>query len=90
MYASFGLGAAGGAIAVGSVLSHRPREPIIAVSLALFGLALVGFGLLHNVDPAYLGLLAGGAPEGVSPQPRQDTAADSQPARGGRTQVAGR
>jgi predicted MFS family arabinose efflux permease len=53
MYASFGLGAACGAIAVGSVLSHRPREPIIAISLALFGLALVGFGLLHNVDPAY-------------------------------------
>jgi MFS family permease len=53
MYASFGLGAAGGAIAVGSFLSHRPREPVIAVSLALFGIALAGFGLLRNVYPAY-------------------------------------
>jgi MFS family permease len=53
MYASFGLGAAGGAIAVGSVLSHRPREPIIAISLALFGIALAGFGFLHNVNAAY-------------------------------------
>ncbi|HEX3900318.1 MAG TPA: MFS transporter, partial [Mycobacteriales bacterium] len=53
MYASFGLGAAIGAIAVGSFLSHRPREPIIAVSLALFGVALVGFGLLRDVAPAY-------------------------------------
>jgi MFS family permease len=53
MYASFGLGAASGAIAVGSVLSHRPRGPVIAISLALFGVALVGFGLLHDVVPAY-------------------------------------
>jgi predicted MFS family arabinose efflux permease len=53
MYASFGLGAACGAIAVGSVLAGRPREPVIAGSLALFGFALAGFGLLHDVDPAY-------------------------------------
>ncbi|HVW80027.1 MAG TPA: MFS transporter [Mycobacteriales bacterium] len=53
MYASFGLGAACGAIAVGSVLSHRPREPVIAISLAWFGIALVGFGLLRDVGPAY-------------------------------------
>ncbi|HWC35460.1 MAG TPA: MFS transporter [Mycobacteriales bacterium] len=53
MYASFGLGAASGAIAVGSVLAGRPRGPVIAVSLALFGVALAGFGLLRNVDPAY-------------------------------------
>ncbi|MGN6472185.1 MAG: MFS transporter [Mycobacteriales bacterium] len=53
MYASFGLGAACGAIAVGSVLAGRPRGPIIATSLALFGVALAGFGLLRNVNPAY-------------------------------------
>jgi MFS family permease len=53
MYASFGLGAACGAIAVGSVLAGRPRPPVIAVSLALFGAALAGFGLLRDVAPAY-------------------------------------
>lgn len=53
MYASFGFGAACGAIAVGSVLAGRPREPVISTSLALFGIALAGFGLLRQVDPAY-------------------------------------
>ncbi|HVT22589.1 MAG TPA: MFS transporter, partial [Mycobacteriales bacterium] len=53
LYASFGLGAASGAIAVGSVLAGRPREPVIAVSLALFGVALAGFGLLRQPGPAY-------------------------------------
>ncbi|HEX3899970.1 MAG TPA: MFS transporter, partial [Mycobacteriales bacterium] len=53
MYASFGLGAALGAIAVGSVLAGRPREPVVAISLAVFGVALAGFGLLRNVGPAY-------------------------------------
>jgi predicted MFS family arabinose efflux permease len=53
LYASFGLGAACGAIAVGSVLAGRPREPVIAVSLALFGVALTGFALLRQPAPAY-------------------------------------
>lgn len=53
MYASFGLGAAIGAIAVGSVLTGRPREPIIAAALALFGIVLAGFGLLRNINLAY-------------------------------------
>ena len=53
LYASFGLGAASGAIAVGSILVGRPREPVICVSLAVFGVALVGFGLLRQPGPAY-------------------------------------
>jgi MFS family permease len=53
MYASFGLGAACGAIAVGSVLAGRPRKPVITISLAVFGVALAGFGLLRSPAPAY-------------------------------------
>jgi MFS family permease len=53
LYASFGLGAALGAIAVGSFLADKPREPVIVSSLALFGLSLVGFGLLRSAAPAY-------------------------------------
>jgi MFS family permease len=53
MYASFGFGAALGAIAVGSVLAGRPREPVISTSLAVFGLALAGFGFLRDIYPAY-------------------------------------
>jgi MFS family permease len=53
LYATFGLGAATGAIAVGSVLAARPREPVIAGSLALFGVALAGFAVLRHPGPAY-------------------------------------
>lgn len=53
LYACFGLGAMSGAIAVGSVLAGRRREPVIAGSLAMFGLALTGFALLRQPGPAY-------------------------------------
>ncbi|HVT63870.1 MAG TPA: MFS transporter [Mycobacteriales bacterium] len=53
LYACFGLGAMSGAIAVGSVLAGRPRAPVIAGSLALFGIVLAGFSLLRHPGPAY-------------------------------------
>lgn len=53
MYASFGLGATVGAIAVGSILAGGPREPVIAIGLGLFGVALAGFGVLTDVTAAY-------------------------------------
>jgi MFS family permease len=53
LYASFGLGAACGAIAVGSVLVNYRRDRVIAVGLALFSVALLVFGLLRTPAPAY-------------------------------------
>ena len=53
LYACFGLGAASGAIAVGSVLVGYRRDRVIAVGLALFSLSLFAFGLLRAPDPAY-------------------------------------
>jgi MFS family permease len=53
LYACFGLGAASGAITVGSVLVGRPREPVIAIGLALFGVMLAVFAVLRDAAPAY-------------------------------------
>ena len=53
LYACFGLGAACGAIAVGSVLVGYRRDRVIAVCLGLFSLTLLTFGLLRTTDPAY-------------------------------------
>jgi MFS family permease len=53
LFACFGLGAASGAIAVGSILVGRRRDIVIAVGLLCFGVALLGFGLLRSAGPAY-------------------------------------
>jgi MFS family permease len=53
LYACFGLGAACGAIAVGSVLVGYRRDRVIAAGLALFGVMLLVFGLLRTPGPAY-------------------------------------
>src|SRR3954462_5372917 len=53
LYACFGLGAASGAIAVGSVLVGYRRDRVIAVGLALFGVMLLVFALLRTPAPAY-------------------------------------
>ncbi len=53
LYACFGLGAATGAIAVGSVLVGYRRDVIIAIALTMFGAALVGFSLLRTPGPSY-------------------------------------
>jgi MFS family permease len=53
LYACFGLGAACGAIAVGSVLVGYRRDRVVAGGLALFGLMLLAFGLLRTSAPAY-------------------------------------
>jgi MFS family permease len=53
LYACFGLGAASGGIVVGSVLVGRPREPVIAIALAAFGLMLGAFAVLRSAAPAY-------------------------------------
>ena len=53
LYACFGLGAACGAIAVGSVLVNYRRDRVIAAGLALFSVMLLVFGLLRTPGPAY-------------------------------------
>jgi MFS family permease len=53
LYACFGLGAASGAIAVGTVLVGSRRDRVIAVGLALFGAMLLVFGFLRSPGPAY-------------------------------------
>ena len=53
LYACFGLGAASGAITVGSVLVGYRRDRVIAMCLALFSLMLLVFGLLRAPAPAY-------------------------------------
>jgi MFS family permease len=53
LYACFGLGAACGAIAVGSVLVGRRRETVIVAGLVTFGTALLVFAMLHDADAAY-------------------------------------
>jgi MFS family permease len=53
LYACFGLGAASGAITVGSVLVGYSRERVIVIGLAAFGGALLVFSLLRSATPAY-------------------------------------
>lgn len=53
LYALFGLGAAIGAVSVGTVLVGRNRVAIIRVGLVTFAAALVGFGLVGSVAAAY-------------------------------------
>jgi len=53
LFACFGLGAATGAIAVGTVLVNYRREVIIPICLAIFGAMLVLFGLLRDIEAAF-------------------------------------
>jgi MFS family permease len=53
LYACFGLGAAFGAIAVGSVLVGQRRQTVIVAGLVMFGMALLAFAMLRNAAAAY-------------------------------------
>jgi MFS family permease len=53
LYALFGLGAAFGAISVGTVFSALPRTLLIRLGLLGFGVALAVFGLLGDIWEAY-------------------------------------
>lgn len=53
MYACFGLGAALGAVSVGTVLVRRSKPLLVRLGLASFSVMLLGFGLLRSVIPAY-------------------------------------
>lgn len=53
LYACFGLGAALGAVSVGTVLVGHPKPRVVRVALILFGMTLFVFALLRSPAPAY-------------------------------------
>jgi MFS family permease len=53
LYAIFGLGAAIGAAAVGTLLVERSKEKLARAGLAAFAVFLATFGLLRSPTPAY-------------------------------------
>ncbi len=53
LFACFGLGAAVGAISVGTVLVGRSKATAVRIGLALFGLCLAVFAILRDALPAY-------------------------------------
>jgi MFS family permease len=60
LYAAFGLGAASGAISVGTLLAGRSKAPIPRLGLIVFAGLLTGFALLRSDVPAYpLGFVLG-------------------------------
>jgi MFS family permease len=60
LYAAFGLGAATGAISVGTLLAGRSKGPIPRLGLVAFAALLTVFALLRTDPPAYpLGFVLG-------------------------------
>jgi MFS family permease len=53
LYAAFGLGAAAGAVGVGTLLVGRSKPLAVRAGLALFGVVLGVFALLRVAAPAY-------------------------------------
>ena len=54
LFAAFGLGAAVGAVSVGTLLVGRSKADAVRAGLALFGALLAVFGLLRSAPPAYV------------------------------------
>jgi MFS family permease len=61
LYASFGLGAALGSLAIGTVLVERDKATLVRVGLAGFAVAVMVFGLLRHPAPAYIVVFVLGA-----------------------------
>jgi MFS family permease len=53
LYACFGLGAALGAITVGTVFAHRSKAKLLRPGFAAFAAVLAVFALLRSAPPAY-------------------------------------
>jgi MFS family permease len=53
LYACFGLGAACGAVSVGSVFAHRSKAQLIRPGLVAFAVLLASFGLLRVAPAAF-------------------------------------
>jgi MFS family permease len=54
LYALFGLGAASGAISVGTWFAHRPKARLIRPALAVFAVILAAFALVRSPAPAFV------------------------------------
>jgi MFS family permease len=54
LYALFGIGAAAGAMSVGSVFAHRDQATLVRPALVVFAVALGIFGSLRVAAPAYV------------------------------------
>ena len=55
LYATFGLGAALGALTVGSMLAGRSKIALLRPGFVAFAVALAAFGLVRNVPAAFVG-----------------------------------
>lgn len=53
LYALFGLGAAGGAVSVGTVFVGQSRRRLVRVGLGAFALSLLAFALVRSVEAAF-------------------------------------
>jgi MFS family permease len=53
LYALFGLGAAAGAVSVGTVFVSQPRRRLVRVGLGAFALSLLAFALVRSAEAAY-------------------------------------
>ncbi len=54
LYAAFGLGAALGALTVGSVFAQRSKVALLRPGFVLFAVSLAAFGLVRNVPAAFV------------------------------------
>lgn len=54
LYATFGLGAAAGALTVGSALAQRSKVALLRPGFVAFAAALAAFGLVRNVVAAFV------------------------------------
>ena len=57
LYGLFGLGAAAGAVSVGSVFARRDMAALVRPAMVAFAISLLGFSLLRVAAPAYLVVL---------------------------------
>jgi len=53
LYACFGLGAASGAVSVGSVFAHRSKAAMVRPGLVAFAVLLALFGILHVKEASF-------------------------------------
>lgn len=60
LYGTFGVGAVGGSLAVGTVLAHRDRSTVVRNALGVFAGLLLVLALLRSPGPAFPVLLAVG------------------------------
>ena len=56
LYATFGVGAAAGAMTVGSVLAHRSKVALLRPGFVAFAISLAAFAVIRNVPAAFVSI----------------------------------